>query len=243
MSNLETLTLRTFVSVFSQSASLSFRLKTLVILDDTISTEQIIDILDFLKNQSSLQHLAFPNVVENLFSPESSFRQHILASGLARETILPSLSQLHAPPQLTMAICSLLGQTLQTVVLDVTTTLYTGFRPAAILRAIQGVSKLDVVFTHEVDKRTVEKFLGAAGGILSGSGAANSLGLVVLEVEVLWMDDDTAEVSNIFCIQESLILMLAYRYYTTSLMQSSRVLMACARSSSPRHFVPDNHNY
>lgn len=194
MSNLETLTLRTFVSVFSQSASLSFRLKTLVILDDTISTEQIIDILDFLKNQSSLQHLAFPNLVENLFSPESSFRQHILASGLARETILPSLSQLHAPPQLTMAICSLLGQTLQTVVLDVTTTLYTGFRPAALLRAIQGVSKLDVVFTHEVDKRTVEKFLGAAGGILSGSGAANSRGLVVLEVEVLWMEDDTAEI-------------------------------------------------
>jgi hypothetical protein len=107
-----------------------------------------------------------------------------------------------------MAICSLLGQTLQTVVLDVTTTLYTGFRPAALLRAIQGVSKLDVVFTHEVDKRTVEKFLGAAGGILSGSGAANSRGLVVLEVEVLWMEDDTAEVSDIFCIQESLMLML-----------------------------------
>ncbi|KAG1871762.1 hypothetical protein DFJ58DRAFT_469446 [Suillus subalutaceus] len=194
MSNLESLTLRTFVPVFSQSPSLSFRLKTLVILDDTISVEQIIDILHFLRNQSSLQYLAFPNVVENPFLPESSFHQHIFASGLARETILPSLSQLHAPPRLMMAICSLLGQALQTVVLDITTTLYTGLRPAALLRAIQGVSKLDVVFTHEVDKRTVEKFLGAAGGILSGSGAANSRGLTVLEVEVLWMDDDTAEI-------------------------------------------------
>ncbi|KAG2158777.1 uncharacterized protein EDB93DRAFT_1246015 [Suillus bovinus] len=194
MSNLESLTLRTFVPVFSQSPPLSFQLKTLVILDDTISVEQIIDIIHFLRNQTSLQYLAFPNVVENTFLPESSFHQHIFASGLARETILPSLSQLHAPPRLMMTICSLLGQTLQTVVLDITTTLYTGLRPAALLRAIQGVSKLDVVFTHEVDKRTVEKFLGAAGGILSGSGAANSRGLVVLEVEVLWMEDDTTEI-------------------------------------------------
>ncbi|KAG1849611.1 hypothetical protein C8R48DRAFT_677034 [Suillus tomentosus] len=192
MSNLEYLTLRTFLLVFSQSPPLSFRLKTLVILDDTISEEQFIDILHFLRNQSSLQYLAFPNVVENA-SPESSFHQHVFVSGLARE-MLPSLSQLHAPPRLTMAICSLLGQTLETVVLDVTTTLYTGLRPAALLRAIQGVSKLDVVFTHEVDKRTVEKFLGAAGGILSGSDAANSRGLMALEVEVLWMEDDTAEI-------------------------------------------------
>lgn len=206
MSNLECLTLRTFSPVFSRSPPLSFRLKTLVILDDTISEEQFIDILHFLRNQSSLQYLAFPNVVENA-SPESSFHQHIFVSGLARE-MLPSLSQLHAPPRLTMAICSLLGQTLETVVLDVTTTLYTGLRPAALLRAIQGVSKLDVVFTHEVDKRTVEKFLGAAGGILSGSDAANSRGLMALEVEVLWMEDDTAEVSDIFWIQKSSILTL-----------------------------------
>jgi hypothetical protein len=198
MSKLESLTLRTFVPVFSQSPPLSFRLKTLVILDDTISVEQITDILHFLRNQSSLQYLAFPYVVDNPLLPECSFHQHMFASGLARETILPSLSQLHAPPRLMMGICSLLEQTLQTVVLDVSTTLYTGLRPAALLRAIQGVSKLDVVFTHEVDKRTVEKFLGAAGGILSGSGAASSCGLTVLEVEVLWMEDDTAEVSNIF---------------------------------------------
>ncbi|KAG2074920.1 hypothetical protein BDR04DRAFT_1115379 [Suillus decipiens] len=194
MSKLESLTIRTFVPVFSQSPPLSFRLKTLVILDDTISVEEIIDILHFLRNQSSLQYLGFPNVIENPFSPESSFHQRIFSSGLAGETILPSLSQLHAPPRLTMAICSLLGQALHTVVLDVTTTLYTGFQPASLLRAIQGVSKLDVVFTHEVDKRTVEKFLGAAGGILSGSGAVNSHGLNVLEVEVLWMEDDTPEI-------------------------------------------------
>lgn len=194
MSKLESLTLRTFVPVFSQSPPLSFRLKTLVILDDTISVEQITDILHFLRNQSSLQYLAFPYVVDNPLLPECSFHQHMFASDLARETILPSLSQLHAPPRLMMGICSLLGQTLQTVVLDVSTTLYTGLRPAALLRAIQGVSKLDVVFTHEVDKRTVEKFLGAAGGILSGSGAAGSCGLTVLEVEVLWMEDDTAEI-------------------------------------------------
>jgi len=95
-------------------------------------------------------------------------------------------------------ICSLLRQPLHTVVLDITTTLYTGLQPATILRAIKGVSELDIVFTHEVDKRTVEKFLSAAGAILSESDGSSSRGLVVLEVEVLWMDDDTAEVSDIF---------------------------------------------
>ncbi|KAG1750605.1 uncharacterized protein EDB91DRAFT_698284 [Suillus paluster] len=192
MSNLEFFTIRTCVPVLSQSPSLPFRLKTLVILDDTISPQQVTDILHFLKNQTSLQYLAFPNVVETAFSPEYS--SHTSAFGLAREIILPSLSQLHAPPQLMTTICSLLGHVLHSVVLDVTTTLYTGLRPAALLRAIQGVSKLDVVFTHEVDKRTVEKFLGAAGGILSDSGASNTRGLAVLEVEVLWMENDTAEI-------------------------------------------------
>ncbi|KAG0697837.1 hypothetical protein DFH29DRAFT_130750 [Suillus ampliporus] len=191
MSNLESLTIRTFVPSFSQSP-LSFRLKTLVILDETISLQQVTDILYFLRNQTSLQCLAFPNVVEKALSSEYS--SYAFGFGLARETILPSLSQLHAPPQLTMTICSLLGRALHSVVLDVTTTLYTGLQPAALLRAIQGVSELDVVFTHEVDKRTVEKFLGAAGGILSDSGVSNSCGLTVLEVEVLWMEDDTAEI-------------------------------------------------
>jgi len=95
-------------------------------------------------------------------------------------------------------ICSLLAQPLHTVILDVTTTLYTGLRPAAVLRAIQGVSELDVIFTHEVDKRTVEKFLGAAGGILSEGDSSSGHALIVLEVEVLWMEDDAAEVSDIF---------------------------------------------
>ena len=190
--------IRTFVPIFSQSPPLSFRLKSLVILDDTISPEQVTDLLGFLRNQTSLKCLAFPNVVEKAFSTESSSHQHPFVSGLVRETILPSLSQLHAPPQLTMLLCPLLGQALHAVVLDVTTTLYTGLQPAVLLRAIQGVSKLDVVFTHEVDKRTVEKFLGAAGGILSDNCASSGRGLVALEVEVLWMENDAAEVSKFF---------------------------------------------
>jgi hypothetical protein len=184
-------------------------LKTLVILDDTIFSQQVTDhLLSFLRNQTSLQSLALPNAIEEPCSSDDSSHQGPVASGLAQETILPSLSQLHAPPQLITRICSLLAHPLHTVVLDVTTTLYTGLRPAAVLRAIQGVSELDIVFTYEVDKRTVEKFLGAAGGILSESDGRNGRGLTVLEVEVLWMEDDTAEVSGVSRIQTSLILTL-----------------------------------
>lgn len=197
LSNLESLTIRSFAPVLSQLPHLPLRLKTLVILDDTFSSQQVTDLLRFLRNQTSLQSLALPNIIEQACSSEHFSHQGPFASNLG-ESMLPSLSQLHAPPQLMTRICSLLGQPLHTVILDVTTTLYTGLQPAAVLRAIQGVSELDVVFTHEVDKRTVEKFLGAAGAILSESDGSSSPGLVVLEVEVLWMEDDTAEVSDIF---------------------------------------------
>jgi hypothetical protein len=195
MSNLESLTIRSFVPVLSQSPLPPFLLKTLVILDETISPQGAKDLLRFLRNQTSLQSLALPNVIEQACSLDYFSHQ---GSGLAQDTILPSLSQLHAPPQLMTRICSLLTYPLHTVILDVTTTLYTGLRPADILRAIQGVSELDVIFTHEVDKRTVEKFLGAAGGILSESDGSSSHSLVVLEVEVLWVEDDAADVSDIF---------------------------------------------
>lgn len=194
VSNLESLTIRSFAPVLLQSPPLPFQLKTLVILEDTISSQQVTNLLGFLRSQASLQSLALPNVIESDYSSH----QEPLVSGLAQETILPSLSQIHAPPQLMTIICSLLAQPLHTVILDVTTTLYTGLRPAAVLRAIQGVSELDVIFTHEVDKRTVEKFLGAAGGILSEGDSSSGHALIVLEVEVLWMEDDAAEVSDIF---------------------------------------------
>ncbi|OAX41794.1 hypothetical protein K503DRAFT_452405 [Rhizopogon vinicolor AM-OR11-026] len=204
MSNLESLTIRSFAPVLSQWPPLPFQLKTLVILDDAIFSQQVTDhLLSFLRNQTSLQSLALPNAIEQPCSSDDSSHQGPVASGLAHETILPSLSQLHAPPQLMTRICSLLAHPLHTVVLDVTTTLYTGLRPAAVLRAIQGVSELDVVFTYEVDKRTIEKFLGAAGGILSESDGCNSRGLTVLEVEVLWMEDDTAEI--LYSIIDSII--------------------------------------
>ncbi|KAJ8593746.1 hypothetical protein M405DRAFT_575005 [Rhizopogon salebrosus TDB-379] len=191
MSNLESLTIRSFVPVLSQSPLPPFLLKTLVILDETISPQGAKDLLRFLRNQTSLQSFALPNVIEQACSLDYFSHQ---GSGLARDTILPSLSQLHAPPQLMTRICSLLTYPLHTVILDVTTTLYTGLRPADVLRAIQGVSELDVIFTHEVDKRTVEKFLGAAGGILSESDGSSSHSLVVLEVEVLWVEDDAADI-------------------------------------------------
>ncbi|KAJ2928432.1 hypothetical protein H1R20_g8665, partial [Candolleomyces eurysporus] len=60
---------------------------------------------------------------------------------------------------------------LQNVYLNISTTLYTGLRPNTAMAFLRGsVTKLGVWFGENVDKRTVEKVLGAIAAIL-GSGA------------------------------------------------------------------------
>ena len=62
--------------------------------------------------------------------------------------------------------------------LTINTTLYTGLRPAALMAALQaqGVRRLGLRFVCEsVDRRTVEKVLGAVGAVL-GSPQTQSKG-------------------------------------------------------------------
>ena len=52
--------------------------------------------------------------------------------------------------------------------LNITTTLYTGLRPATLMSPLRGISHLCLKFGRAVDRRTFEKVVGAAGGVLGG---------------------------------------------------------------------------
>ena len=77
---------------------------------------------------------------------------------------------------------------LTTVSLNITTTLYTGLRPATLMNQLRGISHLCLKFGRAVDRRTFEKVVGAAGGVLGGregeggTQAGRWVGLSSLEV-------------------------------------------------------------
>ena len=79
--------------------------------------------------------------------------------------VLPSLKTLHAPPSLT----TLLAPTrphLTDITIHIRTNLDTGLRPAALMSALRSVQNLGMRFGVEVDRRSVEKVLRAAGAAL-----------------------------------------------------------------------------
>ncbi|KIJ67448.1 hypothetical protein HYDPIDRAFT_186216 [Hydnomerulius pinastri MD-312] len=202
MRNLKILTLQSFTFLLHHLPSLPFVLTKLTILDESITQSQLTDIRSWLVRQSCLESLSFPNLIEFAGSDDSSSpSQSEIDDPHLLHDCLPHLRWLHAPPQISTAICSSMKHPLKRITLDVHDTLYTGLRPGAVLRALKGVQEMHLIFGHEVDKRTVEKFLGAAGGILAeedGSG-----GLESLDVEVLWMDNDAAE--TLYAIITSII--------------------------------------
>ena len=115
-----------------------------------------------------------------------------LASPYSSPNLLPNLVELHATP----SILTLLApesppspsppsptssptflpfplfppilRPLTTVSLNITTTLYTGLRPATLMNQLRGISHLCLKFGRAVDRRTFEKVVGAAGGVLGG---------------------------------------------------------------------------
>ena len=66
------------------------------------------------------------------------------------------------------------------------------------MSSLRGVTNLGVRFRENVDRRTVEKVLGAAGAALGEvrgfDDEAKNRSLDTLEVEVAWSDDGTDEV-------------------------------------------------
>ena len=100
--------------------------------------------------------------------------------------LLPNLVELHATPSILTSLAPSPPSTpstpshphppspqpllrpLTTVFLNITTTLYTGLRPATLMSSLRGILHLCLRFGREVDRRTFEKVVGAAGGVLGG---------------------------------------------------------------------------
>ncbi|PPQ77799.1 hypothetical protein CVT25_015293 [Psilocybe cyanescens] len=112
---------------------------------------------------------------------------------LPPSTSLPNLKTLHATPTLAMVLSppseSLHRRTLTSVTLNVNTTLYSGLRPAALMCALKGITHLALRFSDNVDKRSLEKVVGAAGA---------SLGLVNKSppADILLSDSQTTTTSS-----------------------------------------------
>ncbi|PPQ65053.1 hypothetical protein CVT26_015749 [Gymnopilus dilepis] len=110
---------------------------------------------------SSSPHSASFNVPSSLTSPVSGFES---------PTLLPNLTTLHATPTLATSLTSPLQTSsrrpLKSVTLNINTTLYNGLRPAALMNSLRGISHLALNFSDNVDKRSIEKVLGAAGAAL-----------------------------------------------------------------------------
>jgi hypothetical protein len=111
-------------------------------------------------------------------APQQSYHkqnQHSIFS----VTLLPNLTNLHAPPSLVIALASPPSslstdhngrqRPLHSVHINITSTLYSGLRPSTIMSKLTGVTRrLGLYFSENVDRRSVEKVLGAAGSSLGG---------------------------------------------------------------------------
>ncbi|TRM66564.1 hypothetical protein BD626DRAFT_483100 [Schizophyllum amplum] len=82
-------------------------------------------------------------------------------------TLLPALQTLHASPSLVAALAP--SRCLQHVTVNVDATLYTGLRPAALVAPLKGARYLGFKFGRQVDRRSMEKVLSAAGATLGGT--------------------------------------------------------------------------
>jgi hypothetical protein len=120
-------------------------------------------------------------------SPASSPTPSVLTQHMSlftSLTLLPNLTTLHATPSLVMSLAHLENsrRPLRSVSLNINSTLYSGLRPASLMSAISGIAHLSLQFSPNVDRRSFEKLIGAAGAAL-GSSAEEDNGdpFVVIE--------------------------------------------------------------
>lgn len=139
----------------------------------TISPESVASVstTNDYTSPMSLPQMPFPP------SPSTAYQQPPI-SLLSSPTLLPNLSVLQGPPCLIIAlssptshfsaICS--RRPLHSISLNINTTIYSGLRPASIMTRLIGMARvLNLRFEEAVDKRSIEKVLGAAGSSLGGS--------------------------------------------------------------------------
>ncbi|KAH0835799.1 hypothetical protein J3R83DRAFT_9654 [Lanmaoa asiatica] len=198
MHNLKSLTLPSFASMLSHTPSFTFSLTHLTILDKKITQSQLVALRSWLVTQSSLESLSFPHLVEYPSTDPSFVDEWAPIADPSRTngynpftTLLPGLKSLHASTEIVSMLCFAINNPIQHLTLDVHETLFTGLRPSSVIRSLNGVREMHVIFAPEVDKRTVEKFLGVTGSMLTGEDKGEAM--KSLEVEVSWTDNDAAE--------------------------------------------------
>jgi len=123
-----------------------------------------------------------------LFPHPPSTPDPLPVSPLSSPTLLPNLSILQGPPCLITALSSPTAlfsaptsptshisavgsrRPLYSISLNINITIYSGLRPASIMTQLIGMAwVLNLRFGEAVDKRSIEKVLGAAGSSLGGS--------------------------------------------------------------------------
>lgn len=186
-------------------------------------------LVSFSGNPSSLRSQRLHTLSPTLTSPS------ILSTISEQSgAFLPLLHSIHAPPNFVTFILSdqtalptpppsshslsvdiprgSSSQSSHTIPLKHTTlrihsTLYTGLRPLSLMQSLasRGTSVLTLCFSSDMDKRTVEKVLGAAGSMLGQIQTKRKrlAALEILEVEVsnagVWCDDDVSTYSILYC--------------------------------------------
>lgn len=131
------------------------------------------------------------NTPQSMHFPPGAIPDHPLTQSNS-PTLLPRLQFLHAPTRLVESLTP--SRPLKHVFLNVNTTLYSGLRPGKLMSSMQGITKLTIRFGEQVDRRTVEKLLGAVGTAL-GSGGPGFSPLEELEVQVYFSDPGSEDVS------------------------------------------------
>ncbi|TFK38364.1 hypothetical protein BDQ12DRAFT_683530 [Crucibulum laeve] len=155
----------------------------------TLSTNARNFLFPFPTSSPNISPLPSPS--QSPFAPSFQFptaSAHIdSAYPFSSSSLLPNLNVLHATPTLAMLLAPPPSNNprrpIQRITLNINTTLYTGLRPAALMSPLQGITHLSLRFYENIDKRTIDKVLGAAGASLGSSSKQEWEGLHFLEVE------------------------------------------------------------
>ena len=197
MHQLHTLTLPHFAAHLLHHST--FRLKALTVLSESLTEDEITQLISWLPSQTTLVSLSLPNLISH-YSPSISITittptsippdktDDTTASATVPST-LPNLSHLHAPTSLVPVIAP--GRPIQTLSLNIHTTLYDGLKPSAVMQSLAKSSGPIKYLTicasvkNKIDARTFERVVMSAGA---------ELGSYLETLDIEWVLEDEVRV-------------------------------------------------
>ncbi|KAH9931737.1 hypothetical protein B0H21DRAFT_781032 [Amylocystis lapponica] len=227
MHQLQSLTLPQFEA--SLLFHTTFRLRRLTVLCESIPPDEFRDFISWLVNQPALVSLSLPNLVLNTFldyhaegsgipphdraaddSPNTPVSQRDTTPRALPSHILPRLAHFYGPPSFAAAIVP--GRPIESIVLNVNTTLYDGLRPSAVMsaltRASVGLQQLSIKSASpKIDARTLERVLMSAGA---------ELGNDLQSLDVHWVLEDEMLYKQILAVLPRFRALRTLRLYRDS---------------------------